>query len=168
MVQMTVGDRECSWSGSKGQEFSRCKSVIGTVRDPVRKANASRYEMGERGGPSEPIWYPLYQQKTCFARAIPIACEISCWCMKEFSCKVRKKARNLQQHSNSGCKVWRTLSQKWRKIKVSIDCPIERISIGKSIEKMQNRTLDNSRPAAIQNKNGRQKTVSETNAYKNP
>ena len=41
MVQMTVGDRECSWSGSKGQEFSRCKSVIGTVRDPVRKANAS-------------------------------------------------------------------------------------------------------------------------------
>ena len=29
--------------------------MIGTVRDPVRKANASRSEMGERGGPSEPI-----------------------------------------------------------------------------------------------------------------
>ena len=31
-------------SGSKGKECSRCKSVIGTVRDPVRKANASRWE----------------------------------------------------------------------------------------------------------------------------
>ena len=44
MVEMKVGDRECSWSGSKGKECSRCKSVIGTVRDPVRKANASRWE----------------------------------------------------------------------------------------------------------------------------
>ena len=44
MVEMKVGDRECSCSGSKGKEFSRCKSVIGTVRDPVWKANATRWE----------------------------------------------------------------------------------------------------------------------------
>ena len=51
---------------------------------------------------------------------------------------------------------------------VEEDKGFNRLSDRNPIEKMQNRTLDNSRPAAIQNKNGRQKTVLETNAYKNP
>ena len=158
MLEMQVGDRDCSWSGSKSPCFElgvskhwmpccilkkkqeMCTTQSGGIKIEKRFKGRSQCH-NEKGGQSEPISHPLYQQRTCFARAIPIASAVSCWCIKECSCKVREKACTLQQHSNCGCKVWWTLSRNWRKKKVSIEFPIERIH-----EKLQNPTVDNSCP----------------------
>ena len=118
MFEMQVGDRDSSWSGSKSQCFAlrvsriqshaafwekkeMCTTQSGSTKIEKRFKGRSRCH-NESGGESEPIWHPLYQQRTCFVRAIPIASAISCWCIKECSCKVRE----FFSHFAATFKLW--------------------------------------------------------------